>query len=248
MDNSKERVLQTQQKEHTCKLPETSSRHRACTGLSQMGSQHWERVGTWTPTPHQEATHNWHLLERERFVFSSEVSLGIWATAKGRPHAQWSIDSKHRAKPMVFELTFFLIFLCLGIFFIFVVFACLLKLLICWVYKFLFEGCVCVCVSYSGLFMFLDCLPVCFLKKGKEFCGWGGGENLVGVKKGKCDQNISYEKISIEKKRIWGWREGSAGKSTGCSSRRRPESIISTHMEAQNHCQAQEGVSCIRYA
>ena len=49
--------------------------HRACTGLSQMGSQCQDGKWIWAPT------------HKGKLVFSNRVSLGIQTTLKGRPHA-----------------------------------------------------------------------------------------------------------------------------------------------------------------
>lgn len=58
------------------------SLNRACTGLNQMWSQHWDRSG------HKPSslTLHWQPRTKENLVFSNRASLGIQITRKGRTH------------------------------------------------------------------------------------------------------------------------------------------------------------------
>lgn len=73
-------AFQTQQDRHTYELRD-SGRHRACTGLSQIGSQCWKGklIRGLIPT---QAMSNWQQYAKEKKIFSKGVSLSIQTTLK----------------------------------------------------------------------------------------------------------------------------------------------------------------------
>lgn len=135
------------------------STHRACTGSSQMGPQHWE--GKWTHAPSlTKKVSNWQ--QEEKQDFSNGVSLCISTTLKGKPHYKFYGG---------FIDCFCLILLCWGTFSSQWSFAYILWVLVL---------CVCLCVCCAFHMLILCFLSACLFSKEKKkdgvgYVGWWKG-------------------------------------------------------------------------
>lgn len=93
-DDSKEMVSYTTGLTYIQTHRQWSKRRQACRGLSQTGyieREAWRQA----PIPTWEASCNWHLLAKEKSVFSNGVSLCILTPCRG-------IVSKHKRSSTVF--------------------------------------------------------------------------------------------------------------------------------------------------